>query len=184
MFNVWSVTEVCWLIAMRPPGRCRDPGNLATALLPLSSCLISPATPSPAQPAQPSPVQSPAFQAFWWWLGSAAAGGGSRWRMMVRAGRWHAGAAQSVQPVEATAFKIFVAGQNWGEWKKWKKNRANYLMNIFFICRASPPVWVLGPLCTIDTTGGISYSTAYTDIRYEICDGCVVDSAVTVCVVL
>ena len=41
---------------------------------------------------------------------------------------------------------------------------ANYFMNIFFICRASPPVWVLGPLCTIDTTGGISYSTAYTDM--------------------
>ena len=56
-------------------------------------------------------------------------------------------------------------------------------MNIFFICRASPPVWVLGPLCTIDTTGGISYSTAYTDMRYEICDACGLRSDCVCCVV-
>ena len=55
-------------------------------------------------------------------------------------------------------------------------------MNIFFICRASPPVWVYSThcaVCTIDTTGGISYSTAL-PMRYVM----VVDSAVTVCVVL
>ena len=47
--------------------------------------------------------------------------------MMVRAGRWHAGAAQSVQPVEATAFKIFVAGQNQN--KRTKNNNPEHQNN-------------------------------------------------------
>ena len=124
--------------------------------------------------------------------------------MMVLAGRWHAGAAQSVKPVEATAFKMFVAGQNQN--KRAKNNNPEHQNNgeskmANRHIRSNSGKWQLVAcllefdrlrhpcgysthcaVCTIDTTGGISYSTAYTDIRYEICDGCVVDSAVTVCV--